>query len=200
MLMSAASVARRRAPGVDACNSPASCQTKYLPLVATSGIHTPISPWWQSIWYAPAMFMSAASVARRRAPGVDACSSPASCRTKYHPPVATSGIHTPFSPWWQSIWYAPAMLMSAASVARRRAPSVDACSNPASCQTKYLPLVATSGIHTPFSPWWQSIWYAPAMFMSAASVARRRAPGVDACNSPASCRTKYHPPVATSGM
>jgi hypothetical protein len=157
MFMSAASVARRRAPGVDTFNSPASCRTKYHPLVATSGIHTPFSPWWQSIWYAPAIFMSAAFFARRRAPGVDFCNSPASWRTKYLPLVATSGIHTPFSPWWQSIWYAPAIFMSAASVARRRAPGLDACSSPASCRTKYLPLVATSGIHTPFSPWWQSI-------------------------------------------
>jgi hypothetical protein len=168
MLMSAASVARRRAPGVDAFNSPASCRTKYHPPVATSGIHTLFSPWEQSIWWVTAMLMTAASVARRRPPGFDACNSHASCRTKYLPLVATSGIHTPISPWWQSIWYAPAMFMSAASVARRRAPSVDACSSPASCQTKYLPLVATSGIHTPISPWWQSIWYAPAMFMSAA--------------------------------
>jgi hypothetical protein len=145
MFMSAASVARQRAPGVDAFDSPASCQTKYHPLVATSGIHTPFSPWWQSIWYAPAMFMSAASVARQRAPGVDAFDSPASCQTKYHPLVATSGIHTPFSPWWQSIWYAPAIFMSATSIARRRAPSVDACNSRASCRTKYLPLVATSG-------------------------------------------------------
>jgi hypothetical protein len=146
------------------------------------------------------MFMSAASVARRRAPGVDTFNSPASCRTKYHPLVATSGIHTPFSPWWQSIWYAPAIFTSAASVARRRAPGVDVSNSPASCRTKYLPLVATSRTQTHLSPWLQPTLCAPAMFMSAASDARRRAPGVDAFNSPASCRTKYHPPVATSGM
>jgi hypothetical protein len=198
--MSAASVARRRAPGVDACSNPASCQTKYHPLVATSGIEIHFSPWLQTLYDALAMFISATSVARRRAPGVDACNNPASCWTKYHPPVATSRTQTHLSPWLQPQQGAPAMFMSAASVARRRALGVDACSSPASCQTKYHPLVATSGTHTPFSPWEQSIWYAPAMFMSAASVARRRAPGVDVCNSPASCRTKYHPPVATSGI